>query len=158
MKKEPDYRNDLPLRIVTCIAMGGILMLAFICLFVQFGFHSVVGREAVYLSALFLIGNILMLRHRERRWAKHFPPLSPAMQRVQRVVGCGWLLGVLLLLASAVLLLFGLSLGAFWNRLTVISGYVLMLLGWGGRLMVYHRRCTAASVMAARRSEQAASL
>lgn len=151
MKQEPNFSHDLPLRVSVCVAMGGILMLMFICLFVQFGFHSVVGREAVYLSAAFLIENVLMMRWRERRHAAFFPALSRRMLAVCRVVTVCWLLGVLLLLASAVLLLCGLPLGAFWSRFTVLAGYVLSLLGWGGRLMVYHRRCTAAQVAQADR-------
>ena len=148
MKKEPDLRRDLPVRVAVCVAMGSILTVAFICLFVNFGFNTVVGREAVYLSAFFLTSNTVLIHFRERRWAALFLPMTRAMGQYRTVVNAGWLLGVGLLLASGVLLLCGVGLAEFWSRFTVIAGYVLTLLGWCGNLMAYHRRCVAA-IMAA---------
>lgn len=149
MKKQPNIRRDLPVRIATCVAMGGILTVGIICLFVGFGFNTVVGREAVYLSGLFLMANVLLMQCREHRLTREkvFPPMSRGMHRYCAVVNCGWTLGVLLLLSSGVLLLCGVGLANFWSSFTVISGYVLTLLGWAGNQMAYHRRCTAAMVV-----------
>lgn len=149
MKKQPNIRRDLPVRVASCVAMGGILTVGIICLFVGFGFNTVVGREAVYLSGLFLIINVLLTQCRERRLVRQkvFPPMSGGMHRFCAVVNCGWILGVLLLLSSGALLLCGVGLANFWSSFTVISGYVLALLGWAGNLMAYHRRRMAAMVV-----------
>ena len=153
MKKEPNFGRDLPVRVTICAALGSIAMVLFICIFVDFGFNTLVGREAVYLSALFAICNIIMIHYREHRWAAYFPAMSRGMRHFRAVVNGSWLLGLLLLLASGVLLLCQVSLVAFWSQFTVLAGYLLTLLGWWGNLMAYHRRRTAARMVAEEQQE-----
>ena len=59
--------KDLLLRLTFCLAVGGLGTVAVMCLFVGFGFSTVIGKEAVYLCLV--LQAVLRLHFPQKRCA-----------------------------------------------------------------------------------------
>ena len=140
-------RNKLPFLISFCLAMGGLLMALFMCGYVEFGIHSTVGKLAVYIAFLLQAVNVLIIRLRMRSLVKAGAPApSRGMRRFVGIFLWIWRLGALLLVASVVMLLFGMEKTDPWVRYTCLAGVCLLPLGWIGILAANRRRAQAALV------------
>lgn len=139
--------KKLPYAISTCLAAGGLVMALFMCLYVDFGIHSTVGKIALYIAFLLQGINILMARLRIRSLVRGGTPApSRGMRRFLGVFLWIWRLGALLLGASLVLILFGMDAADPWVRYTCISGVCVTPVGWLGVLAACRRRAQAATV------------
>lgn len=129
------------LRLSVCLATGGLGMVAVMCLFVGFGFSTVIGKEAVYLYLLLQGANVALITARERMLLRSAQ--APVPSKKMRFLRLGtkwfWRLGVLTLLASLVMVLCGMLLSNPWVVLTCWIGFGITVVGWLGRLMTYHR-------------------
>lgn len=141
--------NKLPFLISFCLAVGGLLMALFMCGYVEFGIHSQVGKLAVYIAFLLQAVNVLIICLRIRSLVKSGAPApSKGMRHFLTVFLWIWRLGALLLIASALLPLFGVAQASGWVRYTCLAGVCLLPLGWIGILAACRRRAQAALVAA----------
>lgn len=134
-------QRDWLLRLSVCLAAGGLGMVAVMCLFVGFGFSTVIGKEAVYLYLLLQSGNVALITLRERRLLRtaQAPVPSKRMRLLRLGVKWLWRLGALTLLASLAMVLGGMLLSNPWVVLTCWFGFFMTAVGWLGCLMTHHR-------------------
>lgn len=115
-----------------CVAIGGLGTVIIMCWLIGFGFHTTVGKEALYVCFALQSLNLLCMRLQQKEDA--------APSREQRLCNCSlglvWLAGATMLLVSLVLILFGVSKGNFWVKTTCIAGFVAAQLGWLGLLLM----------------------
>lgn len=139
--------KKLPYAISTCLAVGGLAMALFMCLYVDFGIHSTVGKIALYIAFLLQAVNVLMAYLRIRALVRGGAPTpSCGMRRFFGLFLWIWGLGALLLVASLVLLLFGMDAANPWVKYTCIAGVCVSPVGWLGILTACRRRAQAAAV------------
>lgn len=131
-----NYKKDWLLRITGCIAAGGLIMMVIMCLFIGFGFGTLVGREAVglylFLQAVNLI--VILCREKKMRARPEVPNSSAKMCRVRKTGGLFWCIGAGLALLSFGLPLVGVGGDTIWVKLSCWLGVILALLGWLIRL------------------------
>lgn len=139
------YRDRLAL-ISTCLACGGVGMEIIMCLFIGFGFHTVIGKEALYTALVLQALNLAVGKSRERRFLKsHAAPVtSKKMSRLRLVFTCVWCAAIALLLFSLLLAICGTYLGSFWVKIPCTIGAILSPIGWLGLLACFHRKRQAA--------------
>ncbi|MDR0889229.1 MAG: hypothetical protein LBM28_01105 [Oscillospiraceae bacterium] len=146
MEKALYKRAAKYLRITGCLAVGGVGALVIMCLFIGYGLHDIVGKEAVYTCLLLQAINIAVIRYTERLMRKsgEAPKPSKAMRRFRAVFSWLWRIGAISLLLSLGLLLFGLQAGSFWVEFPCIFGLCAILVGWPGvQLCLYRTRQSA---------------
>ena len=134
-------RKEWLLRLSVCLATGGLGMVAVMCLFVGFGFGTVIGKEALGLYLLLQSGNVALITARERLLLRsaQTPVPSKRMRLLRLSLKWFWRVGALTLLASLVMALCGVLLSNLWVVLTSWIGFCMTVVGWLGRLMTYHR-------------------
>lgn len=144
------------LRLSVCLAVGGMVTVVIMCFFIGFGFHSPVGKYALY-TALFLQLLSLGADHiTQRKWetSSHSYTPSGRMLSFRRTFLLLWLLGALSLLLSLALILSGLEPSAPWVRRLCIPGIFLCPAGWWGVLVAGHRRRQAIQVLLSRKTAE----
>ncbi len=134
-------QKDLLLRATLCLAVGGLGMAGIMCLFIGFGFGTVIGKEAVFLYWLLQCANVTVMRIRESVLLRSAQaPVPSKRMRVLRLCAAWlWRLGSLTLLTSMVFALCGMLLSSLPVVLTCYIGFFATLIGWLGRLMTFHR-------------------
>lgn len=133
------------LRLSICLAIGGLVTIVVICFLIGFGFHSVVGKYALY-TALFLQLLSLVVNYlADARYSREIHSYTPSkkMTRFRRIVTAFWVTGALLLLCSLVLILLGMSTTDLWVRILCVPGLFLCPIGWVGILLASNRRRSA---------------
>lgn len=114
------------------LAFGGLGMVIILCLLIGFGFHTFVGKEALYIGFVMQLPSILLLRRRERRAV----PLTAPLRTAEQISLWLWRFGALLFTVSLLLALCGLRFGSFWVKYTCVSGAIAVWLGWLGEVVV----------------------
>ena len=134
-------KRDWLLRLTRCLAVGGLGMAGIMCLFVGFGFSTVIGKEAVFLYWLLQCANVIVMRIRESSLLRSAQAPAPSKRmRILRLSAAWlWRLGSITLLASMVFALCGMLLSSLLVVLTCWIGFFATLIGWLGRLMTFHR-------------------
>ena len=135
------------LRLSACLAIGGLVTIVVICFLIGFGFHSVVGKYALY-TALFL-QLLSLVVDRFVGCPSGSVPYTPSkkMARFRLAVTVIWLLGAFMQLFSLLLILFGMDTTALWVRILCVPGVILCPFGWAGILLASHRRRAATENM-----------
>lgn len=141
-------RYDWPTLITVFLALGGIGMMVIFSLLIGFGFHTTIGKIALYECYVLQMINVVVMgfRHQRLRQKYNSPEPSKKMKRFYVSSLCVWIFGSVLLLSS-------LLCGIFWFNaaddlviyLSVI-GTIVTLFGWIGLLATFHRRRQAALV------------
>lgn len=134
-------KRDWLLRLTLCLAVGGLGMAGIMCLFVGFGFSTVIGKEAVFLYWLLQCANVIVMRIREISLLRSAQAPAPSKRmRILRLSAAWlWRLGSITLLASMVFALCGMLLSSLLVVLTCWIGFFATLIGWLGRLMTFYR-------------------
>ena len=134
-------KRDWLLRLTLCLAVGGLGMAGIMCLFVGFGFSTVIGKEAVFLYWLLQCVNVIVMRIRESSLLRSAQAPAPSKRmRILRLSAAWlWRLGSITLLASMVFALCGMLLSSLLVVLTCWIGFFATLIGWLGRLMTFYR-------------------
>lgn len=147
-------KKDWLLRIMGCLAFGGMGAVIVMCFFIGFGFGTVIGKEAVYLCLLLETLHLLVLRRRARALLRSGAAPQPAkrMRRLHLAVVWIWRCGAILLLVSLGLLLCGLSPANTWVSSSCWVGFVLILVGWLGNLLTFQRLRQSAVALSIERS------
>lgn len=132
--------------VFTCLAFGGLGMEIIMCLLIGFGFHTTVGKEALYTALVLQMLNLAVARRRELRLLKGqtTPTPSKKMRRLRLVATWLWCGGTALLVVSLILAVCGMHFGNFWVKLPCTVGAILAPLGWLGLLACFRRRHQAA--------------
>ena len=139
--------KKLPYAISACVATGGLAMALFMCLYVEFGIHSTVGKIAVYIAFLLQAIHVLMACLRIGALVREGAPApSGGMRRFLRVFLWIWGAGAMLLVASLVQILFGAEYTYGWVRYTCTAGVCICPVGWLGIMAACRRRAQAAVV------------
>lgn len=132
--------------VFTCLGFGGLGMAIIMCLLIGFGFHTTVGKEALYTAFVLQALNLAVARHRETRFLKGrtAPTPSKKMHRLRLAATWLWCVGAALLIVSLVLAVCGMHFGNFWVKLPCTVGALLAPLGWLGLLVCFRRHRQAA--------------
>ncbi len=130
--------------VFTCLGFGGLGMAIIMCLLIGFGFHTTVGKEALYTAFGLQALNLAVARWREIRFLKGHASPSKKMRRLRLVAAWFWCIGAVFLVASLVLAICGMHFGNFWVKLPCTLGAILAPLGWLGLLVCFRRRRQAA--------------
>ncbi len=137
--------KNWPVFLSVCLAFGGIGNVIVMCFLIGFGFHTFVGKEALYIAFALQVFSILVSAQSERRTAsgavKHTP--SKKMHRFRLISFSIWALGALALLVSLGMCIAGVRFVNEWVKLLCVGGAILTPIGWIGLLMASHRRQTA---------------
>ena len=145
MEQKLPHRDWLIL-VTVFLALGGIGMMVIFSLLIGFGFHSVVGKIALYICFALQFVNVLtmFLRRHSLEHRKNMPAPSPKMRKFLTIGFILWLFG-------AVCLIFSLVCNIFWckavDALVVypcVIGAVATPVGWLLLLAGFHRRRQAA--------------
>ncbi len=145
MEQKLPHRDWLILTTVF-LALGGIGMMVIFSIMIGFGFHSIVGKIALYICFALQLLNVLtiVLRRRSIEHRKDTPPPSRKMRRFLITSLLLWVIG-------AVSLIFSLVCNIFWfdavDAIVVypcLIGAVAAPLGWILMLAGFHRRRQAA--------------
>lgn len=142
------------LRLSVCLAVGGLITIAVICFMIGFGFHSAVGKYAVY-TALFLQMLCLGVNYfTDKHLSEHAHTYTPSkkMARFRLIVAILWIAGALFQALSLGLVLLGLELTNLWVRILCTTGVVVCPFGWAGILLASHRRRSAIENILAKKS------
>lgn len=117
--------KDLLLRLTFCLAVGGLGTVAVMCLFVGFGFSTVIGKEAVYLCLVLQAVHVAVMHSRENRLLRssQAPLPSKKMRCIRAFAAWLWRLGALTLVASLFLILIGMLMSSLWVVLTCWIGF-----------------------------------
>ena len=128
--------------IPVCLAFGGLGNILVMCILIGFGFHTPVGKQAIYVAlALEFLSLLACSRHEYRLEVEHPKYIAgEKLRRFRRICGILWLSGAGLLLISLALILFGLRMTGLWVRIPCIAGLILAPIGWIGLLLSYHHR------------------
>ena len=129
-------RSDVLLRILTCLALGGMVMALWLCVLIGFGIHTTVGKEALYLCLLLQVPQLTVAALRLRR---EKAALGKALRQLLCLFGCLWCGGAALLLFSLGMALAGRSYGSIWVSLPCLIGMICAALGWVGQLVCLWR-------------------
>ena len=129
-------RSDVLLRILTCLALGGMVMALWLCVLIGFGIHTTVGKEALYLCLLLQVPQLTVAALRLRR---EKAALGKALRQLLCLFGCLWCGGAALLLFSLGMALAGRSYGSVWVSLPCLIGMICAALGWVGHLVCLWR-------------------
>lgn len=129
-------RSDVLLRILTCLALGGMVMALWLCVLIGFGIHTTVGKEALYLCLLLQVPQLTVAALRLRR---EKAALGKALRQLLCLFGCLWCGGAALLLFSLGMALAGLSYGSVWVSLPCLIGMICAALAWVGHLVCLWR-------------------
>ena len=129
-------RSDVLLRILTCLALGGMVMALWLCVLIGFGIHTTVGKEALYLCLLLQVPQLTVAALRLRR---EKAALGKALRQLLCLFVCLWCGGAALLLFSLGMALAGLSYGSVWVSLPCLIGMICAALGWVGHLVCLWR-------------------
>ncbi len=129
-------RSDVLLRILTCLALGGMVMALWLCVLIGFGIHTTVGKEALYLCLLLQVPQLTVAALRLRR---EKAALGKALRQLLCLFGCLWCGGAALLLFSLGMALAGRSYGSVWVSLPCLIGMICAALGWVGQLVCLWR-------------------
>ncbi len=148
--------RNLFLQIFVCLAIGGLVTIVVICFLIGFGFHSVVGKYALYTALFLQCLSLLANRMTDRPYEKKHSNYSPSKKIVQfrQVAEILWVSGVVLQLGSLALICFGMDVTDPWVRRLCVCGVVLSPIGWSWILLSSHRKRSAISVLLARKTEQ----
>lgn len=137
--------KNWPVFLSVCMAFGGIGNVIVMCFLIGFGFHTFIGKEALYIAFALQVLSLLVSAQSERRSAsgkvKHTP--SKKMHRFRLISFGLWALGALSLTVSLLLCIVGVRFVNEWVQITCIVGAILAPVGWIGLLMASHRRQTA---------------
>lgn len=138
--------RDRAALVFTCLGFGGLGMAIIMCLLIGFGFHTTVGKEALYTAFVLQALNLAVARWREIRFLKGraAPTPSKKMRRLRLVATWLWCAGAVFLVASLILAVCGMHFGNFWVKLPCTFGAILAPLGWLGLLVCFRRRRQAA--------------
>lgn len=148
--------RHLFLQIFVCLAIGGLATIVIICFFIGFGFHSAVGKYALY-TALFLQGlSLLANRITDRRYNNALLDYAPSIRmiRFRKIAVVLWTVGLTLQLSSVILLCFGMAITDPWVCHSCVCGVVLCPIGWFWILLASHRKRSAIRVLLARKNRQ----
>ena len=128
--------------IPVCLAFGGLGNILIMCILIGFGFHTVVGKQAIYVALALEALSLLACACHEHRLEKEHPNYAAGAKilRFRRICGVIWFAGVGALLISLALILFGLRMTNIWVRIPCIMGLILAPVGWIGLLLSYHHR------------------
>ena len=121
---------------------------------IGFGFHSTVGKYALY-TALFLQLLCLGVNYiTDKRLSESTHTYTPSKKMVRfRLIVTGlWLAGALFQVVSLGLVLLGLELTNLWVRILCTTGVVLCPFGWAGILLASHRKQSAIENILAKKS------
>lgn len=129
-------RSDVLLRILTCLALGGMVMALWLCVLIGFGIHTTVGKEALYLCLLLQVPQLTVVALRLRR---EKAALGKALRQLLCLFVCLWCSGAALLLFSLGMALAGLSYGSVWVSLPCQIGMICAALGWAGQFVCLWR-------------------
>lgn len=144
------------LRLFTCLAVGGMVTIVVICFLIGFGFHSAVGKYALY-TALFLQFSNLGVNHLiDRSYSKESHGYTPSkkMSHFRSTVISIWVGGAFLQMASLFLILCGLKPTDLWVRILCVPGVLVCPIGWAGILLASHRRrCAIEDIQAKKASK-----
>ncbi len=135
-------KRNWAVMIPVCLAFGGLGNILIMCILIGFGFHTVVGKEAIYVALALEFVSLLACSRHERRLEREHPNYvaGEKLRRFRRICGGIWLSGAGLLLLSLSLALCGLRMTALWVRIPCIAGLILAPIGWIGLLLSYHHR------------------
>ena len=128
--------------IPVCLAFGGLGNIIVMCILIGFSFHTLVGKEAVYVALALEFGSLLACSRNERRLEAEHPHYiaGEKLRRFRRICGMIWLSGAGLLLFSLILALCGLRMTGLWVRIPCVAGLISAPIGWIGLLLSYHHR------------------
>ena len=128
--------------IPVCLAIGGLGNVLVMCILIGFGFHTLIGKEAVYVALVLEIVSLLACSRYEHRLKEAHPHYIPGdkLRRFRRICGIVWLSGAGALLFSLILALCGLRMTGLWVRIPCVAGLILAPIGWIGLLLSYHHR------------------
>lgn len=137
MKTDP-IKYDWPVLITTCMAVGGIFTVLFLCVFVGFGLNSLVGKEALYVCLSLNAVNVvaLLLRRRQLPRKAHASRLLRLLDALALPVWCA---GTAALLFALVAGLCGAQFGSASVYYPCLIGTILVPIGWLG-ILIHH--CT----------------
>ncbi|MBE6985621.1 MAG: hypothetical protein E7434_08470 [Ruminococcaceae bacterium] len=139
-------RRDWLILITVFLALGGIGMMVIFSILIGFGFHSVVGKIALYICFALQLLNVITiaLRRHNLTHKYHAPPPSRKMRKFLAFQVILWTIG-------ALCLIFSLVCNIFWfeaiDAIVVYPcfiGSIAAPLGWLGMLAGFHRRRQAA--------------
>lgn len=134
--KTDRLRRDWAVLITTCMAVGGIFTALFLCVFVDFGLNSLVGKEALYVCLVLNAANVFTLYLRRRRSGK--PARSTRLQAaLSRLAPPLWCAGVALLLFALIAGLCGVGFGEALVYYPCLFGTLLVPLAWLGIVISY---------------------
>lgn len=137
--------KNWPVFLSVCMAFGGIGNVIVMCFMIGFGFHTFVGKEALYIAFALQGISLLVSAQSERRHAhgkvRHQP--SKKMRRFRQISFAIWALGAMGLIISLLLCLLGTRYTNEWVRISCVGGAIVSPIGWLGLLMASHRRQTA---------------
>ena len=128
--------------IPVCLAFGGLGNILVMCILIGFGFHTVVGKQAIYVALALEAFSLLACSRHEYRLEKEHPnyAVGEKIRRFRRICGILWLSGAGTLLLSLALILCGLRMTNIWVRIPCIAGLIVAPIGWIGLLLSYHHR------------------
>ncbi len=127
--------SDCAALISTCLALGGIGTAVIMCLLIGFGFHTVVGKEALYSALVLQAVNLAVMWRRERRLKTRDSACPGKRSLLLRVFGWVWCVAAVLLLLSLLLALCGMGFGSFWVKYPCAVGAALLPVGWLGLIV-----------------------
>ncbi len=139
-------QHDWLILLTVFLSLGGIGMMVIFSILIGFGFHSVVGKIALYICFALQLLNVLtlLLRRRSLKAKYHAPKSSPKMRKFMIFTTALWGVGAFGLIFSLVCNLF------FFKAIDAIVVYpcvigaVLSLVGWILMLACFHRKRQAA--------------
>ena len=139
-------RHDWPTLITVFLALGGIGMMVIFSLLIGFGFHTIIGKIALYECYVLQLINLVVMAFRRQHLRQKYnsPEPSKKMKRFYLTGLCIWLVGSVLLLVSLACGIFWKSASTDWTLYLSVSGAILTLLGWIALLAAFHRRRQAA--------------
>lgn len=139
-------QRDWLILITVFLALGGIGMMVIFSIMIGFGFHSIVGKIALYICFALQLLNVLTiaLRRHSLEHRKDTPAPSPKMRRFLIISLLIWLFG-------AICLIFSLVCNIFWFKAVdaivvypCLIGAIAAPVGWLLMLAGFHRRRQAA--------------
>ena len=134
-------RCDLPITITVFLALGGLGMMLIFSGLIGFGFHSVIGKIALYICFGLQLLNVIVIFIRRHYLKLKYgaPDYSTKMRRFAVINFCIWLLGALLLVLSLILNIFWLPMSDALVTYTCTIGACIAPIGWLGLLAAFHR-------------------
>lgn len=119
------------LQLTTCLALGGTVMVLWLCVLIGFGIHTTVGKEGIYLWLLLQAVQLTAAA----AWLRRGGMLGRGPRTARRCFLCVWCGGAAALLFSLCMALAGLSYGSAWVSLPCTIGTVAVSVGWSGQFV-----------------------